>query len=206
MQFQANPQKQRLAIMILAGFFGLLIIAGVAMTIFNNQQGKIVIRDITPLDSTVTLDGNSIKKGTHYIKPGKHQFVINRAVFTEKKIDFEIKAGETQGFDLFITPLDDTAGEQWALQNPEEAYKIDGFASERYMNESARVFDNNKILSELPIIDRGFRIDHGFSKQGRDFALYIQSADEEGKNAALETLSSMGYDPKNFEIIYTQPE
>lgn len=206
MQPKMSPQKQRLIIMILAGFFGLLIIIGVAITLFNSQKGKIVIRDIAPHDATVKLDGNELKEGTHYVEPGKHQFVISRAAFNEKKFDIDIKAGETQGFDLYITPVDDSVGVAWAEQNPEEAMKIDGYGSAEYNRESERVFDNNKILSQLPIIDRGFRIDHGFSKQNRDFALYIQSADEEGKAAALLTLESLGYDPKNFEIIYTQPE
>jgi hypothetical protein len=203
---QMSPQKQRLIIMLLAGFFGLLIIIGVAITLLNGQKGKVVIRDITPHDATVKLDGNVVGKGTEYVEPGKHQFVLTHPAFKEKKVDFEIKAGETQGFDIWSVPLDDSVGRAWLEQNPEEAMKIDGYGSAEYIRESERVFDNNAILSELPIIDRGFRIDHGFSKEGRDFALYIQSADEEGKQAALDTLEYMGYDPKNFEIIYTQPE
>ena len=200
-----SPQQQRILIMLAAGLFGLLIIIGVGLTIYNSQKGRVNIAALTPADATVKLDGREVKKGTHYVEPGKHQFVISRAAFYEKKVDFEIKAGETQNFDLYIIP-DENAGVDWALQNPDEASVIDGYSSREYERESNRVFESNQILSEIPILGTGFRIDHGFSKTGRDFALYIQSTDEAGKQAALDTLSVMGYDPKNFEIIYTQPE
>jgi len=201
-----NQQQQRILIMIFAGLFGLLILIGVGLTIYNSQKGKVVITSIAPQDATVKLDGKDIKKGTHYIEPGKHQFVMSRAAFTEKKVDFEIKAGETKGFELYIRPVDDNAGVEWEMQNPDEASEIDGYSSREYERESQRVFTDNQILSELPIMDSTFRIDHGFSKTGRDFALYIQAADDAGKTAALETLKYLGYDPDKFEIIYTQPE
>ena len=200
-----NPQQQRIIIMTLAGLFGLIVLIGVGWTIFQSQRGK-VVTTITPHDATVKLDGREVKgNATHFIEPGKHQFVISRTAFVEKKVDFEIKAGETKNIDLFIIP-DEAAGLEWVKQNPEEASALDGRVSQEYTQESERVFSSNQILSQLPITDTGFRIDHGFSKTGRDFALYIQSADEAGRVAALETLKYMGYDPANYEIIYTTPQ
>jgi len=201
---QMTPQKQRLIIMILAGFFGLLIIVGLIFTFMRSQQGKLVIKDVTPSDSVVKLDGQEIKKGTHYITPGKHQIVVTRQVFKEEKVDFEIKGGEAREFEFFLFSYE-SAGLEWVKQNPEEAAKLDGEMSRRY-EEAVDKSTKYEIMNDLPILDRYFRIDKGLSEKGNDFALYIQSGSEEGKAAALETLEYMGYDPKNFEIIYTQPE
>jgi hypothetical protein len=203
-QATMSPQKQRLIIMILAGFFGLLIIVGLIITFMRSQQGKVTIKDVTPSDSVMKLDGQEIKKGTHYITPGKHQFVVTRQVFKEQKIDFEIKGGETREFEFFLFS-DESAGLEWNLQNPEEAAKLDGEMSRRY-EEAVDRSTKYEIMNDLPIIDRYFRIDKGLSEKGNDFALYIQSGTEEGKADALATLEYMGYDPKNFEIIYTKPE
>gem|GEM_PF-4933586 len=201
-----NPQKQRLLIMILAGVFGLLILIGVGFTIFTSQKGKVIIVKILPHDATIKLDGREVKTGIHYVNPGKHQFVITRAVFKDKTVNFEIKASESQNFELYTRPIDDSAGAAWAQQNPEEAREIDGYDSRAYEENARRVFDSNQILSELPILDNQFRIDQGFSKTGKDFALYIQTTDDAGKAAALDTLRTMGYDPNKLEIIYTTPE
>jgi len=199
-----NPQKQRIVLMVLAGIFGLLVLIGVGLTIYQSQKGK-VVTTITPHDATVKLDGREIPgNGTQFVEPGRHEFVITRTAFVEKKIPFEIKAGETQNFDLFIVP-DENAGLEWVKQNPNEAMELDGRMSQEYIEEGERLFASHQILSELPIVDRLFRISHGTSKTGKDFALYIQASDQEGRTAALETLKYMGYDPVNYEIIYTQP-
>lgn len=200
-----TPQQQRIIIIVLASLFGLLVLIGLGWTIFQSQKGKVVIVSITPTDATVKLDGNNIQKGTHYIDPGTHKFVISRTAFTEKTIDFEIKAGETQNFDLYIFP-DGGAGQEWTKQNPDEAAALDGYFSREYEQEAERVYDANQILSALPIIDGTFRIDHGVSKTGRDFALYIQASTSEDRTAAIETLRYLGYTPESFEIIYTTPQ
>lgn len=200
-----NQQKQRLLIMIFAGIFGLLILVGVGFAIFQSQKGKVVIAKLTPQDATVKLDGAEIKKGTHYVEPGKHKFEISRTAFKNRTQEFEIQAGETQNFDLYTAP-DGDAGLQWAEQNPEEASELDGYMSREYEAASQRIVDSNEIFKDLPIMDAGFRIDHGLSEKGRDFALYIQSDDDAGKQAAIDTLVYMGYDPTKYEIIYTKPE
>lgn len=199
-----TPKQQRIVIFVLAGIFSVLVLIGLGFAVFQSTKGRVDIVALTPSDATVTLDGNKVEKGTHYVDPGKHTFVVSRTAFTEKKIDFEIKAGETQTFDLYIFP-EGGAGLEWVKQNPDQASVLDGYYSNEYEQEANRVYDNNQILSELPLIDGTFRIDHGLSKTGRDFALYIQAADQEGRTAALETLKYMGYNPDNFEIIYVTP-
>jgi hypothetical protein len=199
-----NPQQQRIGIMVLAGIFGVMVLIGLGIALFQSQKGK-VITTITPNDAIVKLDGREVKgDDTHFVDPGKHQFVITRQAFIEKKVDFEIKAGETQTMELFIVP-DETAGLEWVKQNPEQAMQLDGFMSNEYNANADRVYKGNQILSALPIIDGTFRIDQGFSKTGRDFALYIQANDQEARTAAIETLKYLGYDPSAFEIIYTTP-
>lgn len=199
-----NSQQQRIIIMVLAGIFGLMVLIGIGYAIFQSQKGKVTY-NVTPKDATVKLDGRTIPgEGTELVEPGKHQFVISRPAFTEKKVDFEIKAGESKGFDLFVIP-DETAGLEWVKQNPEEASELDGKVSQEYLQEADRITNSNQIFKDLPIIDRTFRINHGRSEKGNDFALYIQASDQAGRDDALATLLYLGYDPKNFEIIYVTP-
>ena len=199
-----NPQQQRIIIMVFAGIFGLMVIIGVGFAIFQSQKGKVTY-NVVPKDSTVKLDGRQVAgAGTEFVDPGKHQFVITRPAFVEKKVDFEIKAGESKGFDLFVVP-DEGAGIEWVKQNPEEASELDGKVSQEYIQESERITSSHQIFKDLPIIDSTFRINHGRSEKGNDFALYIQASDQTGRDNALATLQYMGYDPKNFEIIYVAP-
>jgi hypothetical protein len=199
-----KPEQQRIIIMVLAGIFGIMVIIGVGYAIYQSQKGKITY-NTTPKDAIVKLDGQEVPgSGTKLVEPGKHQFVITRSAFVEKKIDFEIKAGESKGFDLFIIP-NDNAGLEWVKQNPEEASELDGKVSNEYIETAERITNSHQILKDLPIAEATFRINHGRSEKGNDFALYIQAADQAGRDDALATLDYLGYDPKNFEIIYTTP-
>ena len=196
-----TPQQKKLVIFVLSGIFGILVIASIALAIFQSQQGKVTYTSL-PGDITLRLDGKDIPtNGTMFVAQGKHEFIATRRAFDEKKIPFEIAKGETKNFDIYIFPNGD-AGLDWVEQNPGEASALDGIVSNEYNNRATSVRDNNPILEILPIIDGSFRIDQGLSKTGKDFALYVQFGNEESKNAALATLRYFGYDPENFEIIY----
>lgn len=196
--------NKRQLLIAAAIFFGLLVIAALFFTYQQSQMGRLVTAS-TPKDLTLLLDGKPIAPtGQVFIEPGKHELTASRAAFGEKKIPFEIAKGETKEITVYIFP-EGGAGEEWVKQNPDAAAALDGFVSNEYENEVQQVFSAHPILQRLPIIDRTFRISQGVSNTGRDFALYIQAADQGGRDDALATLKFYGHNPADFEIIYINP-
>lgn len=187
-----------------AAVFGLMVIVGIFFAYQQSQMGRLITAS-TPSDLTLTLDGKQIApSGQIFIEPGKHELLAQRRAFTERKIEFEIAKGETKEMTIYIFP-EGGAGEEWAKQNPEEASELDGFISNDYEQKTEEAFEANPILEKLPIVDRTFRIDQGISPTGKQFALYIQAADQEARDSALATLRYYGFDPAIYEIIYVTP-
>lgn len=196
--------KQRLIIVLGAIFFGLMVIVALFFAYQQSQMGRLVTAS-TPKDLTLTLDGKQIAPtGQIFIEPGSHELVATRSAFKEKRIPFDIAKGETKEITVFIFP-EGGAGQEWVRQNPNEASELDGIISNEYEATTSNAFNGNQILRQLPMIDKTFRIDHGLSKTGREFALYIQATDQAAREDALATLQYYGFDPAQYEIIYLDP-
>lgn len=184
--------------------FGAMILLAIFFWYQQSQMGRVVTA-ATPTDLTLMLDGKPIAAtGQIFVTPGKHELFATRRAFVDKKIEFEIAKGETKEITVFLLP-DGSAGEEWVKQNPDQASVLDGIISNDYEQQTEEAFDSYPILSDLPIIDRTFRINHGQSQTGKAFALYIQAGDQTGRDDALATLRYYGYDPADYEIIYTTP-
>ncbi|HVI68832.1 MAG TPA: hypothetical protein VM581_00050 [Magnetospirillaceae bacterium] len=199
-----SPKQQRFLIICATVLFGLMVIVAIFFAYQQSQMGRVVITS-TPTDLTLTLDGKPIAPtGQVFVSPGKHELVASRSAFTAKTIEFDIAKGEKKEIPVFLLP-EGAAGLEWVKQNPDQASALDGLISNEYEEKTQKVFADNKILQKLPIVDRTFRIDHGISKTGKQFALYIQATDQAGRDDALATLRFYGYDPAAYEIIYTNP-
>ncbi len=198
-------KKQKLVLIGFSILFVIMVAVGIYFAAVQSQMGR-VMTDVTPADSTLKLDGKEIPiSGQTYVTPGKHELTASRDAFTSKTTTFEIAKGEAKSFNMYLLP-DGSAGEQWLKDHPEQAYKIDGLIGKEYTELGEKVTAANKILQDLPIIDGTFRIDQGASKTGKDFALYIQAADQTGRDNALATLKLYGYEPSFYEIIYVTPD
>ncbi len=197
-------KQQKFILIGAAAAFGLMILLSVFFWYQQSQMGRVVTA-ATPNDLTLTLDGKPITAtGQVFVSPGKHELFATRRAFTDKKIEFDIAKGETKEITVFLLP-DGNAGLEWVKQNPDQASELDGIISNDYENQTEQAFNDYPILSDLPIVDRTFRISHGESKTGKAFALYIQAGDQTGRDDALATLRYYGYDPALYEIIYTTP-
>lgn len=197
-------KKQKFLLIGAAVGFGLMIILSIFFWHQQSQLGRLVTA-ATPDDLTLTLDGKPIAPtGQVFIEPGKHELFATRRAFKDKRIEFEIAKGETKEITVFILP-DGGPGLEWVKQNPDQASELDGIISNDYEDQTQQAFDSYPILSDLPIVDRTFRISHGKSETGKAFALYIQAGDQTGRDDALATLRYYGYDPADYEIIYTTP-
>lgn len=200
-----TPKRQKQLLIGAAVLFGLFVVVGLFFAYQQSQMGRLITAS-TPTDLTLTLDGKQIAPtGQVFVNPGKHELFAKRTAFGERKIEFDIAKGETKEITVYIFP-EGAAGQEWAKQNPDQASVLDGFISNDYEEKTEKVFNDNTILEKLPIVDRTFRIDHGMSQTGKQFALYIQAADQAARDDALATLRFYGYDPALYEIIYTTPQ
>lgn len=191
-------------ILIIGVIFVVMIAIGLGGAYMQSQQGKVIITTV-PNDSTVTLDGKTINNnGPVYIQPGKYTIKASRNLFRDQSKDFTIKAGETQSVQFYLLS-DGDAATQWLSDHPDQASAIEGYYGAQIENKGTALYNNNTILSQLPVIDATYRIDYGNSQKGGQFALYIQAADQSGRADALDWMRTYGFDPTKYEIIWVDP-
>jgi len=198
--------KQRTLIVIAASIFSTIVVVAFALFLVQSRLGKLITVAF-PTDLTLTLDGKNIAAtGTTFVEPGDHTLSATRGGFKEQKQSFTIKSGQTQTFSFYLL-VDDQAGADYLQKHPNEAAAIEGVQSKEFDQQSNALFNNNAILTQLPIIDNTFRIDYGVSqkKPPTAFALYIQVSDQQGRNDAKDWMVTNGYDPQKYEIIYVDP-
>lgn len=194
-------KTQRYILFGFAALFTVMIAVGIYFAAVQSQMGRISTA-LTPKDGTLKLDGKQIDTtGQTWVSEGKHTLEASRTAFTTKTEEFEIKKGETKSFTLYLLP-EGGAGQAWVKEHPDEAGVIDGLIGKEYNDQANKVFAENPILQVLPIIDRTFRVSQGESQKGGPFALYIQAADQAGRDDALMAIKAYGFEPSQFEIIY----
>jgi len=198
--------KQRLIILGAIGVFVLMIIISLSASYIQSQQGKIVIKSV-PDDSTVVIDGKNVtNNGTAYIQPGKHTIVASRNQFKSQTQDFTVNAGETKNFGFYLLS-DGDAGRKWLADHPDQASEIEGYYGKLITDQANNLYQNNPILDQLPVIDNTYRIDYGVSKKSPPgpYALYIQAADQGGRDDALDWMRTAGFTPSKYEIFWVDP-
>jgi hypothetical protein len=201
---------QRRFIFIAGGIFIALIVVSLLFFFLQSRMGRLIVT-LVPNDGTVTVDGKPIAaNGTTFVAAGKHTIVAHRDYFVDQKQDFTISSGENKAFSFYLLTGGSGPGLEWLKQHPDQASEIEGYYGQQIEQQSNKLYNNNPILSQLPILDTDFRIDYGLSKKNpkdpQAFALYVQATTQDGRDHALLTLQYFGYDPAKFEIIYVDPK
>lgn len=191
-----------LAVVIVIGFM-LLALLG------KRYNGSLQVNAV-PNDSTVTIKGHTLKSnelislraGTYTVSVSRHGFATTTETTT-------IKSRKTQTIQVFLS-ANSNEGQDWLRTHPDQVALIEGRGSTVYDQLSATNTAKYPIIKQLPLYDPRFRIDYGSSEEhpndSNAIALYINALDPSGRQAALQLIRSLGYDPSDMEIVFTTPQ
>lgn len=157
----------------------------------------------TPTSATATLNGKVIKAGITKIKPGKYTVTIQKKGFASYSSTINMGANQTNTIAQALLSNDPTTA-NWYNTHPEDQ-KINETIGATKANTAIENLQNDfPVASVLPLDGPTYAINYGASpdKKGH-FAMFLTYYGDTGKQDALQALQSLGYNPNDYEIIYT---
>lgn len=191
-----------LTILLLVG----LTSFGIYLTI--SRIGKEPVEIIlTPEDMTLTIDGQNYRSGTAYIKPGTYGVKAEREGFETFEGTVTIGQPNTTSIDYVLTPVSEEA-KKWKEDNIDLYLAQEGRSSVR-SNEIGKQFaEQFPITTKLPF--RNFIYSIGYRLQNVDNpseGIIIEiTAITGSREAALNKIRELGFDPTNYEINFNNYE
>ena len=189
----------------------LIIVAAIAIGIYINTShaGKIPVTvAVVPSDAHTTVNGQSVSSGTVYLAPGKYSIKSSKDGFADYSSDQQIEANQAT-IVVSLTAQSDEA-KKWA-----DDHQSDYLANESLAGQAADTFssdfrDKNPIVNVLPYDNYIFTIgyENDQSDPTNNSVIITVDAPEGYRNAAIEQIRSLGYDPTNLNIKfrnYTDP-
>jgi hypothetical protein len=185
----------------------LLIILGTALFITLDRMNKTAVSlNIFPNDAHMTINDQSVKSGTVYLKPGTYTIKASRGGFEDESKTITVEKSE-QTVAMIMIPASEAA-KQWVQDHQVEYNQIQGLG-EKVAHEKGKEFNNrNPIAKDLPyrtfIYTIGYQADPT-DPSGNSIILTID-APEGYRQAALYRIRQLGYDPTDFNIIFRDYE
>ncbi len=133
-----------------------------------NRIGKLAVTvEVYPKDAKVSVDGERISSGQHYITPGKHTFTASRSGFADAKQDVTISEDITYA-GLVLQPQSDEAKK--FVEDDPNSLDIEAITGKMFANEGIEVVGNYPVVGKLPYYDltAPFSIDYGQDEKTPD--------------------------------------
>lgn len=192
-------------ILLLIGGFVVLVIG---WTIYDFITPKAYIElAVAPKEVTVLLNSSnkSVKNGDKIrVSPGDYKVIVSRDGFDSYVKDFSIKNRETIELLVALKPQTDEA-EQLLLSDASQII-MQRFYGKNLHSQEENMLKNYPIVSILPIQARLYSISACRSQKYPDditkIALCVKESQPNLQPYVLKDISSRGYNPKDYEIIW----
>jgi hypothetical protein len=171
----------------------------------QSTRGTLDLR-VAPQDATIiTSKGAHLKIGSNTLTKGSYTITISRPHFVSKTLNFTIQSGQTTK-ELYGLAVGDAIGLQYYTDHPDQKAIADGITGQQLDAIGAQVAQSQPLVTKLPIENLTWRLDAGQSKKYPNdptkVAIYITIQDEAARQAALSWMTTNGYAPRDYEIIF----
>lgn len=162
---------------------------------------------LIPSDTKLLVNGEQLSEGTSYLKPGRYNIEASRSGFETQKQILIVGEPNTSTVDIALAGVSDSA-KKWEEEHTQlyEGYEARG--GSRAQQEGETFTADNPITSVIPfenfIYTIGYRADPD-DATGNSIIIEIETT-EGYRNAAIDKIRELGYDPTNFKITFTDYE
>jgi hypothetical protein len=162
---------------------------------------------LIPSDTKLLVNNVQVSEGTTYLKPGTYTLKATRNGFESIDQKVIIDKPNKAVIDLALTPLTEAAL-KWQHDHAELYYAFEGRTATQAREEGEAFTAANPITDKLPfenfIYTIGYRTDSA-DASGNSIILSIDAATGY-RNAAIDKIRELGYDPTNFKIEFNDYE
>lgn len=200
--FRSPPKNVKVISIIIV----LLIVVGIGYMVYQqlSNRGKIAVTvSVVPADAKVTVDGNAVHTGTIYLIPDKKYTI---SVKKEGFSDYSQTQYIDQSRDSIIAALAPASDEakKWADTNGSAYSEIQTIGGDAASKRGIDFSDRNPITADLPyenlLYTIGYQTDTN-DPSGNSIILTIDAM-EGYRNAAVQQIRDLGYEPTDFKIIF----
>jgi len=159
---------------------------------------------VIPNDSIVLMNGQRIKPGVVYLKPGNYRFEAERSGFTKDQLDVTVSG---QATDVALIPAPNSPEANAFLErNPALQAARESIGGARANANGLKIENKTPLVRLLPYSDINgpFTIDYGPSPvRKNDIFLLVSDSSPRGRENALRWIKQQGYDPTDLEIRFS---
>jgi DNA-binding MarR family transcriptional regulator len=189
----------------------LIVVAAIAAGIYfsASRAGKIAVTvAVVPSDAHTTVDGQSVSSGTIYLKPGSYTVTSKKDGFADYSEKQQIEDNQSS-IVVSLTP-ESADAKKWADDHNAEYLANESLAGQAADTFSNDFRDKNPIVNVLPYDNYIFTIgyENDQSDPTNNSVIITIDAPEGYRNAAIDQIRSLGYDPTTLNIKfrnYTDP-
>lgn len=153
----------------------------------NNFAGKLEII-IAPRVANITINGNKISNGIHYVKPGEYEIKAEHGDFVGKSTKFIIKQKEHKTITFALATKDGT--DKWYLNNRQDDIIRAGAGYKTIKEGREKLKEESPITEKLPYTDtlnRRFHISYNLKEDGSVNNLNIRISSCYNKNSSVDS-------------------
>ncbi len=160
---------------------------------------------VIPTDSLISINGQVTDSRKIYVAPGSYSVSAKKSDFSEDKINLKV---ENKNLDIYLLPrpLSDDAV-KWLKDNPKIQLEREAYGAKRDVAIQSTLQSKYPLLNDLPQAFKYFSIDHGSSirypADPESIAIYIHGTLPPDRQAALKWISDQGFNPADYEIIFS---
>lgn len=179
-----------------------LLFVGLIIQNIKSQAGKIPVTIyVVPKDAKITVDGNNAKAGKVFLTKDKHTIKAKKTGF--KDTSETITLGEETRNVYLLLAADSSEALDWSKKHAGDYSKTEGLVGEETVQNGVQFQKTNPIVKLLPYHSLIFNIDYSLSKDSNGVVLQIKAGNSIDRSLAIGQIRNWGYDPSDFEIVFT---
>ena len=191
-------------LVIIADLIAVVIL--VLLFVFKTQKTAILDVLVTPLDATISINGQKYENGTYAVVPGEYTAVISHDNLETKTITVTAEANKTSKIYVYLTGENDDfsyyEAHDWDLETLDSiSAKTSDAAAEAFTQK----MDIREILPyEYVDLENYvyFKIEQGSEECESDFCLCITDHFGGSEALAYAKIAEQGYDLNDYEVHY----
>ncbi len=196
----------------LFGIIGIALLILLSILYFSYTQVSRIDKyavsiDIFPANAEITIDGNKVNKGTIYLEPGTYTIEAHREGFSKYSGTLGVDTVYTKPHIMSLEPISEDA-QKWFNEHRNDYARVRKLSEQAVIESGKHFHEQNPIASKLPdrafIYTIGYRADPS-DPSGNSIIIEID-AGETYREAALNRIRQLGYDPTDFTINFRDYE
>lgn len=200
-----EPRRSSLRLIIIIFVLLLLLVIVVNAILAGNRSGKVGIAvHVLPTNAKVTMNGESIKSGTAYLKQGTYTVHASANGFADYTGTYSVDPSvKDPVLSVSLTPVSDAAKAYY--KNNQELYlQQESYGGQESAQQSSLITKKSPITKVLPysnlIYTIGYRADPD-DPTGQTIIIEID-ATTGFRNAAVNQIRKLGFDPTDYKINF----